>query len=94
MYGDWDTTNRNLPISCGQGGIGEALVKEYARRGIRPIATILPSESSDHLAGIQWFPLDVTQEASIIELKSMITSITGGFMDILINNALVLKLPK
>jgi 1-acylglycerone phosphate reductase len=68
------------------------LVKEYARRGIHPIATLLPTESSEHLAGIQWFPLDVTKEASIIELKSNITSLTGGFIDILINNALVLEL--
>lgn len=76
---------------CGRGGIGEALVKEYARCGLYPIATVLPSESSEHLdqAGIQWFPLDVTVEESVIELKRNIASLTGGFVDILVNNAWV-----
>jgi 1-acylglycerone phosphate reductase len=75
--------------SCGRGGIGEALVKEYARRGLHPIATVLPSESSEHLdqAGIQWLPLDVTVEESVIELKKSVASLTGGFVDILVNNA-------
>ncbi|KAI0456761.1 hypothetical protein F5B21DRAFT_124463 [Xylaria acuta] len=39
-----------LITGCGQGGIGEALAKEYMSRGIVPIATVLPSESSQHLS--------------------------------------------
>jgi 1-acylglycerone phosphate reductase len=76
-------------VRCGQGGIGEALVKEYAQRGVHPIATVLPSESSEHLdqAGIDWFPLDVTVEDSVIELKQSVDRLTGGLLDVLVNNA-------
>jgi 1-acylglycerone phosphate reductase len=75
--------------SCGQGGIGEALVTKYREEGLHPIATILPSESSDHLlqVGITYFLLDVTSDESIIELKKQIDQLTGGFLDILVNNA-------
>ncbi|KFA79678.1 hypothetical protein S40288_09077 [Stachybotrys chartarum IBT 40288] len=78
-----------LVTGCGQGGIGEALVREYARHGLHPIATILPSESDQHLieAQITCFHLDVTQEDSIVELKDKIWKLTDGFLDILVNNA-------
>ncbi|RYP41541.1 hypothetical protein DL767_000968 [Monosporascus sp. MG133] len=74
---------------CGKGGIGEALVKEYARRNVHPIATVLPTESSEHLsqAGITWFPLDVTVEESVADLKRNVLALTGGRLDILVNNA-------
>ena len=75
--------------SCGQGGIGEALAKEYARLGLHPIATVLPSESSAHLveAGIDWFPLDVTVDGSVAALKQHVEHLTGGRLHILVNNA-------
>ncbi|KAL6831867.1 NAD(P)-binding protein [Trichoderma camerunense] len=78
-----------LVTGCGKGGIGEALILEYTRRGIYAIATVLPNENSNHLtaAEITWFPLDVTDEQSVINLKREITSITGGYLDILVNNA-------
>ncbi|KAK0634887.1 hypothetical protein B0T17DRAFT_623040 [Bombardia bombarda] len=81
----------SLVTGCGQGGIGEALVTEYLRRGIRPIATILPSESSRHLAdrGIDWFTLDVTREDSVTRLKQDVGHLTGGFLDVLVNNAYI-----
>ncbi|OLN93285.1 NADPH-dependent 1-acyldihydroxyacetone phosphate reductase 2 [Colletotrichum chlorophyti] len=62
---------------------------EYARRGLQPIATLLPSENSKHLddAGIAWFPLDVTKEDSVRELKHQVAELTRGSLDILINNA-------
>ncbi|PHH81252.1 hypothetical protein CDD82_1191 [Ophiocordyceps australis] len=78
-----------LVTGCGQGGIGEALVKEYTRRGLRAIATLLPWESSKHLdeAGIDWFPLDVTRQESVVELKKSVEGVTGGRLDVLVNNA-------
>ncbi|KAI1125554.1 hypothetical protein F5Y10DRAFT_246809 [Nemania abortiva] len=78
-----------LVTGCGKGGMGEALAKEYMKRGVHAIATVLPSESHDHLtqAGITWFPLDVTVEDSVINLKKKILTITGGRLDILVNNA-------
>lgn len=76
---------------CGQGGIGEALVKEYIKRGVHAIATVLPNENSEHLsqAGITWFPLDVTVESSISSLREKIMSMTNGYLDILVNCAWV-----
>ena len=76
---------------CGRGGIGEALVKEYVRRGIHAIATVLPSEASDHLsdAGITCFTLDVTVEASVLDLKAQVAALTGNHLDVLINCACV-----
>lgn len=75
--------------SCGRGGIGEALVTEYTRRGIHAIATVLPHEARDHLsnAGITVFPLDVTVEQSVIDLKTAVYELTGGRLDILVNCA-------
>ncbi|KAL7812778.1 NAD(P)-binding protein [Trichoderma gracile] len=78
-----------LVTGCGKGGIGEALVQEYTRRGIFAIATVLPNENSDHLTatGITWFPLDVTDEESVISLKETVYSLTNGYLDFLVNNA-------
>ncbi|KAL7802208.1 NAD(P)-binding protein [Trichoderma aethiopicum] len=78
-----------LVTGCGKGGIGEALVQEYTRRGIFAIATVLPNENSDHLtaAGITWFPLDVTDDESVVSLKEKISSLTNGDLDFLVNNA-------
>ncbi|RDA93282.1 hypothetical protein CP533_2049 [Ophiocordyceps camponoti-saundersi (nom. inval.)] len=71
-----------LVTGCGKGGIGEALVHQYARHGVHPIATVLPSESSEHLdqEGITWFPLDVTDEKSVTDLKQSILGLTGYTM--------------
>lgn len=81
----------NLDSSCGRGGIGEALVTEYKRKGLHPIATVLPNEASDHLveAGITFYPLDVTSEKSILELKANVQKLTGGRLDVLVNCAYV-----
>ncbi|KAI0902843.1 hypothetical protein F4823DRAFT_620780 [Ustulina deusta] len=78
-----------LVTGCGQGGIGEALVKQYRNHGVHAIATILPSEASDHLtqAGISWFYLDVTSDDSVAGLEESVANLTGGFLDILVNNA-------
>ncbi|KAJ4304904.1 NADPH-dependent 1-acyl dihydroxyacetone phosphate reductase [Kalmusia sp. IMI 367209] len=78
-----------LVTGCGRGGIGEALVTEYKRKGLHPIATVLPSESSDHLSesGITFFTLDVTSEKSISELKEDVKKLTGGRLDVLVNCA-------
>lgn len=74
---------------CGKGGIGEALIQEYNRRGVHSIATVLPTENSEHIsrAGITWFPLDVTDERSVLSLKEKILALTNGYLDFLVNNA-------
>lgn len=77
-------------LRCGKGGIGEALVTEYTRRGIHAIATVFPQEASGHLsgAGITFFPLDVTVEKSVLELKASVQELTGGRLDILMSRAI------
>ena len=62
---------------------------EYTHRGIHAIATVLPHEASDHLsnAGITVFPLDVTVERSVADLKVAVYELTGGNLDILVNCA-------
>ncbi|KAI1821189.1 hypothetical protein F4861DRAFT_520200 [Xylaria intraflava] len=84
-----DRTRFALVTGCGQGGIGEALIEEYLQKNIQPIATTLPHESIEHLekAGIIHFPLDVTDETSVVQLKSSLAAVTNGFLDILVNNA-------
>jgi 1-acylglycerone phosphate reductase len=81
----------NLSPRCGKGGIGEALAREYSQCNITPIATVLPTESNRHLseAGIISLPLDITQEESILALKRSVIDLTGGHLDILVNNASV-----
>ncbi|KAL0475560.1 hypothetical protein QR685DRAFT_432005 [Neurospora intermedia] len=83
------STKYALITGCGAGGIGEALILEYHRRGIHPIATLLPFESSEHLdkAGITWFKLDVTNEESVVQLKKDVSELTKGHLDFLVNNA-------
>lgn len=53
---------------------------------------MLPAEPSDHLAraGITFFPLDVTNEESVVELKARVQKLTGGRLDVLVNCACVL----
>ncbi|KAI2608216.1 uncharacterized protein GGS25DRAFT_531404 [Hypoxylon fragiforme] len=79
----------SLVTGCGRGGIGEALVREFAKHNVRPIATLLPNEPAEHLdqAGILHYPLDVTKEDSVMELKKHVHAVTGGNLDILVNNA-------
>ncbi|KAF5602433.1 short-chain dehydrogenase reductase family [Fusarium subglutinans] len=76
-------------MKCGRGGIGEALVMEYKRLSFHAIATILPHESRNHLsqAGITCFPLNVTVEESVSELKTKVQELTGGSLHILVNCA-------
>ncbi|KAI1432419.1 hypothetical protein GGR50DRAFT_674466 [Xylaria sp. CBS 124048] len=78
-----------LITGCGKGGIGEALATEYKRRGVHAIATVLPTEASEHLkeAGITFFPLDVTAESSVQALKASVEKLTGGRLDVLVNCA-------
>ncbi|KAI1202727.1 hypothetical protein F5X97DRAFT_318873 [Nemania serpens] len=50
---------------------------------------MLPQEASGHFlgAGIPFFPLNVTVEMSVLELKASVQELTGGRLDILVNCA-------
>ncbi|KAI4237002.1 MAG: hypothetical protein LQ349_002189 [Xanthoria aureola] len=79
-----------LITGCAQGGIGEALAREYQRRGCTVITTVLPSESKTHLtsAGLECFHLDVTKDESVQDLALAVQKFTGGgLLHVLVNNA-------
>ncbi|KAI0836904.1 putative short-chain dehydrogenase/reductase [Hypoxylon sp. FL0890] len=78
-----------LITGCGPGGIGSALAIEFHMRGHRVIATGLSEELLAHLRdrGMETVVLDVTLTASIEQAVSNVSKLTGGTLDILINNA-------
>ncbi|KAI1455541.1 short chain dehydrogenase [Annulohypoxylon moriforme] len=78
-----------LITGCGQGGIGHALAKNFVQNGLNVIATLLPYEAREHLdhPRIHVFDLDVTREEDVVSLKKQVEDITGGRLDVLVNNA-------
>ncbi|KAI9789486.1 MAG: hypothetical protein M1816_006028 [Peltula sp. TS41687] len=78
-----------LITGCGQGGIGEALAKEFRRQNFISIVTVLPHESRDHFDsdGFVCHTLDVTSDESIQAFKVAVMKLTGGRLDVLVNNA-------
>ncbi|KAI1467744.1 uncharacterized protein F4812DRAFT_459033 [Daldinia caldariorum] len=67
----------SLVTGCGQGGMGEALVREFTKQNVRPIATLVPNEPTEHL----------DQGGLRDGLKKHVYAVTGGDLDILVNNA-------
>ncbi|KAI4289982.1 MAG: hypothetical protein L6R35_000744 [Caloplaca aegaea] len=57
--------------------------------GFTVIATVLPHEDQEHLLSLQIKVscTDVTSEASVLELKETVETISKGRLDVLINNA-------
>lgn len=78
-----------LVTGCGPGGIGEALVLEFQRRGLTVIATLLPDEAREELElnDIICLDLDVTSAESVQMLRKTVDKLTGGRLDVLVNNA-------
>ncbi|CAG8973481.1 hypothetical protein HYALB_00011076 [Hymenoscyphus albidus] len=78
-----------LITGCGSGGIGHALSARLRDENIEVISTLLPHESDEHLTsrGVHVVRTDVTKDDSVQELKRFLQKLTGGRLDILINNA-------
>jgi 1-acylglycerone phosphate reductase len=78
-----------LVIGASEGGIGDAIAKEFLRKGCRVFATARSIEKVDHLQqiGIEVLILDVTSSESIDDATAEITRQTGGSLDILVNSA-------
>lgn len=78
-----------LITGCSPGGIGHALALEFQRRGCHVIATARNTSLIAHMEGpgVSVLELDVTKPASIVECKDKVSAITGGRLDVLINNA-------
>lgn len=78
-----------LITGCGPRGIGAALASEFHSRGHRVIASGLSESLLEPLreSGLETMVMDVTSESSIRDAVSHVAKLTGGKLDILINNA-------
>ena len=78
-----------LITGCSQGGLGDALAQAFHRKGHIAIATARNPSKIAHFdaLNIKTIPLDVLSAQSISECKATVTELTGGHLDILINNA-------
>ncbi|KAM5349775.1 hypothetical protein ACJ41O_006280 [Fusarium nematophilum] len=78
-----------LITGCSDGGLGAALAVTFHQRGWRVFATTRNPQKMAGLeaVGIETRALDVTSEASAEECASQIASLTGGTLDMLVNNA-------
>ncbi|TVY86134.1 Short-chain dehydrogenase, partial [Lachnellula willkommii] len=78
-----------LITGTSQGGIGDALAKEFHRKGLRVIATARNLAKVQHLKdlGLDVLALDVVDHASIQNAVKSVETLTGGKLDILINNS-------
>ena len=78
-----------LITGCSRGGAGEALAKRFHQGGFRVFATARSLSKLEHLKaeGIEIIELDVLENQSIAKVASTVSMLTGGTLDILINNA-------
>jgi NADP-dependent 3-hydroxy acid dehydrogenase YdfG len=78
-----------LITGCSEGGIGDALAKNFHKRGFRVFASARNLTKIQHLKdmGLDILQLDVTDEVSIGQAVLTIKAATGGHLDILVNNS-------
>ncbi|KAH6886233.1 hypothetical protein B0T10DRAFT_490874 [Thelonectria olida] len=85
------TENKTVVLitGCSPGGIGHALALEFLKRGCHVIVTARNISLIQHMQGpnVSVLELDVTKPSSIAECKEKVVELTGGKLDILINNA-------
>jgi 1-acylglycerone phosphate reductase len=78
-----------LVTGASEGGIGEAVARQFHERGLRVFATALNLTEVEGLKamGITVFSLDITGSESIVEVVASVSKATGGTLDFLVNNA-------
>lgn len=78
-----------LITGCTAGGIGDAIAREFHRRGMKVFATARDLDKVEHLRamGCEVLEMDVTVESSIEAAVARVTKATGGTLDFLVNNA-------
>jgi 1-acylglycerone phosphate reductase len=81
-----------LITGCSAGGLGDALARAFhahPSKSYRVIATARNPEKMSHLAdcGIETLVLDVLDSKSIKSAVTKVEELTGGTLDILLNNA-------
>ncbi|KAJ6463548.1 NAD(P)-binding protein [Mycena sanguinolenta] len=77
----------NVSPRCSPGGIGYELAKEYHSQGSLLDLCMACESSLLHPLGLETLELDVTKVASVQAGRDRIASLTGGKLDILVNNA-------
>jgi 1-acylglycerone phosphate reductase len=83
------STTKTVLITGTSSGIGHALATVFTQKGYKVLATARKKESIADLAAIGVTPLelDVDSPASITALKAEVEKLTGGKLDMLVNNA-------
>jgi len=78
-----------LITGCSKGGLGDSLARAFHAHGYRVIATARSLSKIAHFTslGVETLTLDVTSQSSITECVSRVSSLTGGKLDILVNNS-------
>lgn len=78
-----------LVTGTSKGGIGDYLARELHSRGVRVFATARTASKVEHLKelGIDVVIMYVQNTESIKEAASEVKRLTGGSLDILINNS-------
>src|SRR5438046_841061 len=78
-----------LITGCSKGGLGDSLARAFHSRSYRVIATARNLKRIAHFTslGVETLALDVTSQSSIAECVSRVSSLTGGRLDILLNNS-------
>lgn len=81
---------KSVLVTGASSGIGYSTAIEFAKRGYQVFAgarRLKPMEPLAKEYGVVIFELDVSSEESVKEAKKFITEKTGGYLDILYNNA-------
>jgi 1-acylglycerone phosphate reductase len=74
---------------CTPGGIGHALARDFHSQGLHVIATARDKAKITDLEalGMTTLSLRVDSTESILAAKKVVEDLTGGRLDILVNNA-------
>jgi 1-acylglycerone phosphate reductase len=83
------STRTVLITGCSRGGLGDALARAFHARGLRVIATARNLSKIEHFkaTGIETLELDVVSAESIKRCVTKVSEMTGGSLDILLNNS-------
>ncbi|MFE9245441.1 SDR family NAD(P)-dependent oxidoreductase [Nocardiopsis sp. NPDC006938] len=82
-----DGSGRRVLVTGGASGLGAALVRRFAARGDRVIATDLAEHAPDALPpGVAYLRLDVTSDHDWANALTRVEDLWGG-LDVLVNNA-------
>ncbi|KAI9904263.1 hypothetical protein N3K66_000792 [Trichothecium roseum] len=87
-----NTQKTVLVTGCTQGGAGEALAREFRRRGHVVFATSTDGSRMRALRedeGVQTLALDVTSRESVRAAAARVGELSGGKLHLLVNNAAV-----